>query len=93
MENSNDKTEPELLEFLKQLQENIQLMLGKDAMIAIMADPDNGIYSVAISLNQMPPSIVLGKCAALTMNKLDNLLGTEYNESLVRAMPTPSQKM
>lgn len=91
-ENDDDEPAPEHVRFMTELVENMHKMVGEDKMVSCIGDEKNGVYAILLSLNPLPPSIILMAIVNMLTNRLMKEMAERHN-TLVEAGTAQGSKM
>lgn len=72
-------TSEEHLRFMNELVENIRAMTGGKAMVAALGNEPNGVYAVMISVNPLPPELVMMVITTMINEKILAEMGKQHN--------------
>jgi hypothetical protein len=70
----------EHVDFMRQLAENVRLMLGDAGMVAVVGNEQNGVYGIMISVHQLPPGLVMVAIANMITDKLLLEMSERHNQ-------------
>lgn len=67
------------VEFMRQLVENVKLMLGGEAMVAAVGNENNGVYGIMICVNNLPGSLVIMSVMSMLADQMLKDMAKRHN--------------
>lgn len=70
----------EHVDFMRQLAENVRIMLGDAGMVAVVGNEQNGVYGIMISVHQLPPGLVMVAVVNMITDKVLMEMSERHNQ-------------
>lgn len=78
-----DGTPEEHVRFMEELVDNVRKMTGGQAMVAALGNEPNGIYCLMISVNPLPPELVMACINSMLTDKILAEMTKQHNAKYV----------